>query len=230
MIPPMKALLLFWFAIGMLPLHAGLKFEEESISAKASLEDKTISSDYKFTNTGDSPLTIKSADAGCSCISVEVAGGKLTYAPGEAGVLRANFEIGSFQGTVEKAVYVWLEGDPEEKPSSTLKLSVTIPTIIALEPKTVKWTLGEEALPKVIEVKMDYEKPIHITQVNSNNENFKSELITLEAGKHYQIKVTPVDGESAGLAIMRIETDVDVPTQKTQQAFAVISAPLKKLP
>lgn len=230
MVSRMKTFLLLFSIIGILPLCAQLKFDEEKISAEAGLDDKTISRDFKFTNKGDTSVTIRAADASCSCISVQLAGGKFTYAPGESGTMRANFEIGTFQGTVDKPVYIWLETDPDEKPSSTVHLSVTIPTIISLEPKSVKWKTGEDIAPKVIDVKMDYEKPIHVTQATSNNENFKIELITVEDGKHYQVKVTPVDGEATGLAIVRIETDVDVPKQRNQQAFAVISASIKKQP
>lgn len=216
--------------VGILPLCAGLKFEEEKISTDVGLDEKTISRDFKFVNAGDKVVTIKGADAGCSCISVEIGGGKFTYAPGEKGTIRANFEIGSFQGTVDKSIHVWLDGDPDEKPSSTVMLSINIPIIIALEPKTVKWKLGEGGSPKMIDVKMDYEKPIHIMQVVSSNENFQIKLITLEQGKHYQVEVTPQDSEATGLGILRIETDVDVPKQRIQQAFAVISAPFEKEP
>ncbi|MGJ8643164.1 MAG: DUF1573 domain-containing protein [Luteolibacter sp.] len=226
----MKIFLLLFSVIGILPLCAGLKYEKENISAEAGLDDKTISRDFKFTNESDAAVTIRAADAGCSCISVQIAGGKMTYAPGETGTMRANFEIGSFQGTVEKPIYVWLDGDPDESPSSTVRLSVTIPTIISLEPKTVKWRIGDNAASKVIDVKMAYKKQIHITELASNNENFKVKLITVEDGKHYQIEVSPQDMEAPGLCVIRIKTDVDVSKQRIQQVFAVIAAPLKKLP
>lgn len=229
MVSRMKTFL-FLSIVGILPLCAGLEFEKENISAEAGLEDKMISRDFKFTNGGSEAVTIKGADAGCSCISVEIAGGKLTYAPGETGTMRANFEIGTFQGVVEKPIHVWLETDPDEKPSSTVKLSITIPTIISLEPKTVKWRTGDAAEPKVIDVKMTYAKPIHVTSVSANNENFTAKLITVEEGKHYQVEMTPQDTEATGLCIVRITTDVDVPKQRIQQGFAVISSPLKKLP
>lgn len=226
----MKVVLLLFSIVGIIPLSAGLKFEEENISAEVGQEDQTISRDFKFTNGGSEPVTIKGADAGCSCISVEIAGGKLTYAPGEGGTLRANFEIGTFQGVVEKPIHVWLETDPDEKPSSTVKLTVTIPIIISLEPKTLKWRSGDAAEPKVIDVKMSYAKPIHVTSVSSNNENFVARLITVEEGKHYQVEMTPRDTKAPGLCIVRITTDVDVVKQQIQQGFAVISAPLKKQP
>ncbi|MEP2775772.1 MAG: DUF1573 domain-containing protein [Luteolibacter sp.] len=226
----MKICALLFFLIGILPLSAALKFEESKISAKAGLDEVSLSRDFKFTNDGKTSVTIKAADAGCSCISTEISGGKFTYAPGESGVLRANFEVGSFQGTVEKPIHIWLEGDPDESPSSTVVLSVSIPTIIALEPKTLKWKVGDDTAPKVIDVQMTYEKPIRVTSVDTSNKNFNLKLIIVEEGKHYQVEVTPLSSKSPGLSVVRIETDVDVPKQRSQQAFAVIAAPHKQVP
>ena len=207
---------------------AGLKFENERKDVHADLSAAKVKSDFKFTNTSSKTLKIQKADAGCSCLAVEVSGGKLTYAPGESGVLRTTFEIGSFQGAVDKTVFVWLDGDPEDKPSSSVTLRVHIPVIIALEPKTLKWTVGDKADSKLITVKMDYEKPIHVTSVSTSSSGFKAELMTVEKGKEYTIKVTPTKTDAAGLSIIRIETDADVPKQKIRQAFAVLRAPLPK--
>lgn len=221
----MKALSLALLLLGAIPAAAGLKFDESEIKVDADLNDKTVTRDFKFTNSGDKPLRITQADAGCSCLAVQVAGGKFNYAPGESGVLRAVFELGSFQGTVDKQINVWLEGDPEDNPSTMLKMSVHIPVIIQLEPKTLKWDVGSPASAKVIDVTMNYGKPIHITSVATSNETFSTKLITIEEGRRYQVEVTPTKGtEGAALSIVRIETDVDVEKQRVQQGFAVISS------
>lgn len=224
----MKALTLCLFLLGIIRAAAALEFETPAIKVEADLTDKSVTRDFKFTNNGDKAVKITQADAGCTCLAVQVRGGKFTYAPGESGILRAVFELGSFQGTVDKQINVWLEGDSEEKPSTTLIMSVHIPVIINLEPKTVKWAVGDPAEAKVIDVKMDYAKPIRITSVATSNESFSTKLITIEKGEHYQVEITPTKGtDSAGISVIRIETDVDVVKQRVQQGFAVISPPLK---
>lgn len=226
--PPVKALILALLLPGVLPAVAGLEFETPLISVEADLDDKTVTRDYKFTNNGDKAVKIKQADAGCSCLAVQVAGGKFSYAPGESGLLRAVFEVGSFQGQVDKQINVWLEGDPEDKPSSILTMSVHIPVIIKLEPKTVKWEVGAPAKAKVIDVEMNYKDPIRITSVGTSNDMFSTKIVTVEEGKHYRIEVTPAKGMAvAGLSVVRIETDVDVEKHRVQQGFAVISAPIR---
>ncbi len=223
----MKILFLFFLTGYMTLQAAGLDFENETRDINADLNAKTVTSDFKFTNTGKQAVTIKAADAGCSCLAVEVAGKKMTYAPGESGMLRTTFEVGSFQGMVNKAIHIWLEGDPEEKPSHTIHLKVHVPVIISVEPKSLKWDLGKGGM-QPIDVKMDYDKPITIKKVESSNPSFTSKLVTVEEGKHYRIEVTPVDITTPGLTIIRIETDADVEKHRIQQAFGVMRAPMKK--
>lgn len=226
----MKILPVILFLLATATIHAELKFETPVIDAEASLDATTLVREFKFTNTGTKPVKITQADAGCSCLGVSVAGGKFTYAPGESGTLRANFEIGNFQGTVEKPILIWLEGDREDKPSANVVLRVHIPVIISLEPKTLKWEQGASAEMKSIEVKMDYEKPIKVTSVTTSNANFTAKLVTVEEGKHYKVEVTPQGTSSGGFTIIRIETDSDVEKQRIQQGFAVITAPMKAQP
>lgn len=225
----MRTLPILLLLLASFPATAALEFETPAIKVDADLNDKTLTRDFKFTNSGDKAVKITNADAGCSCLGVEVAGGKFSYAPGESGILRATFEVGNFQGTVDKRINVWLEGDPEDEPSVSVTMSVHIPVIIKVEPKSLKWKVGDPAEPKTIHVTMDYKKPIHVTSVGTSNETFSAELITVEEGKHYQIKVTPQKGTtSAGLNIVRIETDAEIERHRIQQAFAVISATIRK--
>ncbi len=226
----MKILPTILFVLAILPVQAELKFETPIIDAHVSLDSSTFVRDYKFTNSGTKTIKITQADAGCSCLGVEVAGGKFIYAPGESGTIRTTFEIGNFQGTVEKPILIWLEGDREEAPSAKVTLRFHIPVIIALEPKTLKWEKGGPAEMKAIDVKMAYEKLIRITSVTTSTENFATKIVTVEEGKHYKVEVTPLSTEDGGLGIIRIETDTDVEKQRIQQCFGVISAALKPLP
>lgn len=222
----MKTTILLTLLFAAASHAAGLKFENERNEVHADLSAAVVKSDFKFTNTSNKTVKINKADAGCSCMAVEVSDGKLSYAPGESGVLRTTFEIGTFQGAVDKTILIWMDGDPEDKPSGSVMLRVHIPVIIALEPKTLKWETGEKPSSKMIEVKMDYEKPIHVTSVSTSNSGFTAELVTVEAGKAYSIKVTPTDTKAGGLSVIRIETDLDLKKHQIQQGFAVVRAPI----
>lgn len=224
----MKFFLSAWIALVTSLAAAGLKFDETLIEVHAPIESKTVTRDFKFTNTSKADVVIREADAGCSCLAVKVSGGKLAYGPGESGILRATFELGSFQGTVDKPINIWLKTDPDEKPSNTVTLRVHIPEIIKLSPRTLKWEMKSEPVTQVMEIEMDYEKPIHVESVTSSNPDFEAKLVTVEDGKRYQVEVTPKRTDVPSLAVLRIETDLDIQKHRIQQFFAAISAAPEK--
>ncbi len=99
-------------------------------------------------------------------------------------VFWAKFELGSFQGAVDKQINIWLKGDPAEKPSNTVTLRVHIPQIIKITPRTIKWKTGSEPVMKVVTVEMDYEKAIHVKSVTSSNTNFEVKLVASRTEKN----------------------------------------------
>lgn len=226
----MRTAICCWLVMTGLVHAAGLTFESELVEVHAPADAKSIVADFKFQNKTDKPVTIAKFDKTCSCIGVRVTDGKLTYAPGEGGEIRASFDMGNFSGVVDKMVVLWLDSDPQDKPSITLTVRVHIPVLVALSEKTLKWTLGSKPETRKIDVKVDYTKPIRIVSTNCTSENFKVQLKTLEDGKHYELLVTPENTEDPGLAIIRIETDCDIARHKTLQAFAVIRRELPPVP
>jgi hypothetical protein len=219
----MRFLLGIWFALAAFAGAAGLEFSQPIKDVPAPADVATVTESFEFKNLGDKPVTITKADPTCSCLKIEIAGGKLKYAPGESGVVRVTFEMGNFSGVVEKMVAIWLDGDPEDKPSRSVTVRVHIPVLVAIEPKTVKWVVGDPVLPQTIQIRMAEGQMIHVTGVKSSSELFSTELKTVEKGKKYDLLVTPGETTGPGLSVIRIETDCPVSKHKTQQAFAVVS-------
>jgi hypothetical protein len=214
-----------WLALAALVQAAGLHFPETLKEVHAPADAKTVPAEFEFTNRSDKPVTVAKADPTCSCIAVKIKDGKLRYAPGESGLIRAEFDMGNFSGTVDKVVAVWLEGDPADKPSVSLTVRVHIPVLVALEPKTLRWDLGGESGPKTIRIEMTHSSPIRVTGVNSSSSHFTQEIKTLEDGKRYELVVTPTETTSPGMAVLRIDTDCDIAKHRIQQAFAVVRKP-----
>jgi len=220
----------FIVCLGMLlilPAHgAGLDFPTALKEINAPADAKKVTVDFEFTNRSNKKVKVVKYDAACSCMAVGVKGGKLDYAPGESGLLRADFEMGNFSGTVDKTVALWLDDDPPEKPSVTLTVRVHIPVLVSLEPKTVKWEIGGDASPQTIRITMNHGQPIRVKGITSSSKAFRSELKTIDEGKLYELVVTPEEISTPGLAILRIETDCAVERHRVQQVFAVIRKPL----
>jgi hypothetical protein len=223
----MKRLILCLGMLLMSPLHgAGLDFPATLKEIEAPADAKRVSADFEFTNRSNKKVRVAKYDAGCSCIAVGIKDAKLEYAPGESGLVRADFEMGNFSGTVDKAVALWLDDDPPEKPSVTLTIRVHIPVLVSIEPKTLKWDIGGDTSPQTIRITMNHSEPIRVKDITTSSKAFRPELKTIEEGKRYELVVTPLELSTPGLAIVRIETDCAVERHKVQQAFAVIRKPL----
>jgi hypothetical protein len=201
---------------------AGLDFPQTLKEIHAPADAKKITADFEFTNRSAKPVKVVKYDAACSCMAVKIQNGKLDYAPDESGVVRTEFDMGNFSGTVDKVVALWLDDDPADKPSVNLTVRVHIPVLVSLEPKTVKWELNGAAVPQTIRITMNDKKPIHVTSVKSSSPAFQSELKTIEEGKLYDLIVTPTEIGTPGLGIFRIETDCALQRHRIQQAFAVV--------
>lgn len=200
----------------------GLTFEKPLLEIKLAADAKTTVADFNFENKTDKPVTIARFDKTCSCVSVQITGGKQTYQPGEKGVVRATFDLGNFSGVVDKMVILWLTGDPEATPSITLTVRVHIPVLVVMDAKTLRWPIGSKPEPQKIDIKMDHAKPIKILQTTCSSEAFKLELKTLEEGQHYELWVTPKATGEPALAIIRLETDCEIARHQIQQAFATV--------
>jgi hypothetical protein len=102
-----------WFGLMALVSAAGLEFKETTKELHAPADVNTVSADFEFTNRSDKTVTVTKYESTCSCMSVTIKGGKLSYAPGESGVIRAQFDMGNFSGEIDKVVLLWLDGKGE---------------------------------------------------------------------------------------------------------------------
>lgn len=219
--------ILLW-AVLSTSLYAGeLAFPELTKELNVAVDATTLDVDFPFTNKTDKPVTISKVQASCSCMNVGVKGGKQRYEPGESGVIRATFDMRNQTGEVDRLTHVWLQGDPEEKPSVKLEVKFHIPELVKADPKTLRWEVGEAPSPKTIRVVMSGDQPIHVTNVIAPPANFKHELKTITDGKEYELIVTPGATTSPAIGVYRLETDCKVETQRVKQMFAAIMKPAR---
>ena len=221
----MKTIFSVWLALMAFVCAGKLEFKALLQDLHAPPEAKTVTAEFEFTNKTDKEVTVKEYKPTCSCISVMIKEGKLRYAPGESGLLRAEFDMQNFSGVVDKVIALWLDADPADKPSMSLTVRVHIPVLVELEPKTLKWELGGKGEAQTIKVSMKHDKPIRIKAVTSSSEAFKCEVKTVEDGKSYDIVVTPDDVTNAQMAVFRLETDSEIKKFQVQQAFGIVRKP-----
>ncbi|MFC7338921.1 DUF1573 domain-containing protein [Haloferula chungangensis] len=221
----MKTLLPIFFGLVLPGLAGELTFETKLEEVEVPLDGRRVTADFKFENKSDEDVAIAKYNATCSCMTVQVKGGKLSYAPGESGVIRGVFDMGNFSGTVDKAVQIWLDGDPEDAPSVTLTTRIHIPVLVDVEPKTLRWDVGGEMTSQTITVTMMHDEPIKVTSVSCQNPNFKIKQKTVEEGKKYELEVTPTDTSSQSIGLISIETDCPIKRHATQRAYTIVRKP-----
>lgn len=221
----MKLATLLWLALAAITHAAGLEFEKLLQETTAPADAAHVVTDFKFTNKSDKPVVISQSDPRCSCLKLQISGGKLRYAPGESGVVRITFEIGNYSGTVERAAGLWLDNATGTKPTVELTVRLHIPVLVNLEPKATVWQTGEKPEPKTIVIRMAEGQTIRVLKVRSDNPNYTAMVTAVEEGKQYELVVTPASTASQGMATIRIETDCSNPKQRVQQAIAMTRVP-----
>jgi hypothetical protein len=224
----MKLPLLCWLA-ACLPLAAGtLKFEQTKKEVAVGNDDKTATVDFAFKNESDSDASIEKYDAGCPCATVGVKDSKMTHKPGETGTVRIVFDLGMVPGTMDKAVAIYLKGDPVNRPSVTLTSHIVVPSLVEVEPKSLMWDVGSKPEPKTVTVTMKHSEPIKIVSMSGADPRFKQELKTIEEGKKYEVVITPASTEKVGMGVVHLETDCKIDRHRSQRVFMVVRQPLAK--
>ncbi|MEK7952498.1 DUF1573 domain-containing protein [Luteolibacter soli] len=224
----MKVPLICWLT-ACLPLAAGtLKFDQTRKEVTVGNDDKTASVDYQFKNESDSDVLIEKYDAGCPCATVGVKDSKMAYKPGETGTIRISFDLGMVPGTMDKAVAIFLKGDPANHPSTTLNTHIVVPSLVEVEPKSLMWDLNGKPEPKTVTITMKHSEPIKIVSMSGADPRFTQELKTIEEGKKYEVVITPASTEKVGMGVVHLETDCKFERARSQRVFMVIRQPLPK--
>jgi len=203
--------------------HA-LYFPNATVEVAVAPEASHAVVDFPFENRSNETITIAEVEKNCTCVELGISDSKLTYAPGESGVIRATFELGNLSGTVEKPFALWLKGDPEDQPSHTLTPRMKVPVLIEVSSKTLRWEPGEAALPRMTEITIHHDQPIRVVRATSSLDSFGVSIKAIEEGRRYEVWVTPVEPVAPGLAIIRVETDSPIPRWQAVNFFAPAEA------
>ena len=119
--------------------------------------------EFKFTNTGDGLLKIEEVE---KCCGVVTKLDKTEYAPGESGVLKAEYQTSQRPGLDRKILYV--KSNDKTKARIALTLKAEVVSKIAIAPKRLKLFLGEDnaGCPKIVLSSLD-NQPFMITGFKS---------------------------------------------------------------
>lgn len=205
-------------------LQAGqLEFETKLIEVLATPDQELVTADFKFSVAGGEQAQIERYDAPCSCLEAQISdNGKLLWEVGEKGTVRGLFKVGNFRGTVDKEISVIMKDGVRHD----LTVRMTMPELLVVEPKTLKWKQDEEPVAKSFEIKVPGKTPVKILGLSgTSEERFPYLLETLKEGFHYRLTVTPKTTADRGMGVIRIATDSEFKKHQNYQAFVVIDKP-----
>lgn len=202
---------LSWILLGLLvvsPVCAELTWDTSEIKVKAGLDDEQTTAVYRFTNTGDAPVTISNVRTTCGCTTAGLE--KRTYAPGESGEIKAVFDHGERVGQQHKTITVTTDEQVPPPPGSAvtfpeprtydLQLNVNIPDIVRVKPILLRWRKDDTPQAKTLRVEIDPEYQVKVTGVEIRQNTATQEVAPdnfdvgqpVEVGPGiYEITVTP---------------------------------------
>lgn len=186
-----------------LPALAGavgpLAFESQRLALTVTQGTAEVSGEFRFTVTGNNPVTIRNAHASCGCTVPDLE--RRAYQPGETGVITAKYHPGSRQG--RQTVRIAVTTDSPLQPNIELFLDVDIPEMVSINPRIIFWGQGEAPTPKVIEIAVNTPEPHAVRDVIAANEDFTVALEEVEAGRKYRVLVTPRATDGPYRAVLR---------------------------
>ncbi len=171
-----------------------MNWDAQRIELTAKLADKQAVGVFRFVNAGNTTITITSVKSDCGCTTADLS--KQTYAPGEAGEIKAVFTFEGRVGQQDKTIQVTTDDEPTKPVTLMLRVNILEPLTCA--PRLLLWRIGDD----------ESEKEAVIASKGANwivTLDFKAtpaaavvaRLETLDAGKKYRLLVQPASTASA---------------------------------
>lgn len=212
---PLLAVALF----GVNSSRAELVFQETVIEDTISPDAKSYPFEFTFKNAGDSTVEISEIKTTCGCTTAKLE--KMSYAPGESGVVKGSFSVGSRQGMQEKKVRVLTKdlGQPEIQ----LALKLGIPQLVTMKPGLLLWRVGSEPETKVLTISPNADLGAKILSVKCESPDFAVEgMPKAEGSKEYEVIVVPLKTDAGSRGLIKVTVAVADAKPKTIYAHALI--------
>ena len=194
-----------------------LRWESRSLEFHPTLADTKVVAVFHFTNTGQKPVRITEVTTSCGCTTATLDTHRL-YAPGEKGTLTAVFDIGGRNEPQDETLHV-KTSDPAE-PELALQFKVTIPKLLDIDSVFLNWNNGEGLKPKIVNIKVLGDYPVHQIAVTCSNAAMTAEIKHADGSRDYQLILTPKKA-SGELVIVEIKPDYPKDPPKLFHVYAI---------
>lgn len=201
-------------------LPAQLAWEREQIEVHCSVDQPRILTTFAFTNAGDDAIEVVETASSCGCATAALE--KRAYGPGEQGEIDVVFDVGNRLGRQEKTITVGVRSqDSTEVVRTKLKLVVHIPQWVRASVRSLTWRAGDpQPTPRTVRVTVQHDEPIAVLSAVCADPAFGIVLRTVEAGRSYEVVVTPPAGGAVA------STAIDITTDATVEKFRMLRIPV----
>jgi hypothetical protein len=199
--------------------HAELTFEKTVIEDVIAPGEKSYPFEFAFENTGEATVEISEIKTTCGCTTAKLE--KMSYAPGETGMITGTFSVGSRQGMQVKKVRV-LTKDLTQ-PEIQLALKLDIPQLVTMKPGLLLWRVGSEPDTKTLTISPNADLGAKILSVECESPDFAVEsLPKVEGSNEYEVVVAPLKTEAKSRGLIKVTVAVADADPKTIYAHALI--------
>ena len=198
------------------PVFAQLKWDQPQQILTPRPGEEVVTAKFAFTNVGQTPVTIVDVHPSCGCTTATLA--KKEYVPGESGEIEAKLNFAGHVGHQEKWIYVTTNTVGEEP--ALLSLMVDIPPEVTIQPEFVMWQVGDPLEPKTMRVVIPDGIPTKLVAAQADNPTMQVGLREVQAGKEWEVKVTPTSTREPVKAVVTIRSDYPAGNPATYSAYA----------
>ncbi len=173
------------------------------VSAEAGQEKVEVT--FSLRNVGETPVEVTQLDSGCSCLAVEISENPIPA--GAEAIITGIFDTSKMRGSTEKKITVSTEG---QKRPVFLKTKIHVDPLYEVEESMTTWKVGSDPATKLVKFKVMRAKPIHVLSAESMRKEVACEVVEVNKGREYHLKLTPESTGETLLGFVRIETDCEI--------------------
>lgn len=134
---------------GAAPGFAALRWDHTEQNDELSPDRDEVQTEFTFTNDGDRPVTIKSAQTSCGCTKPQFP--TKPIAPGATGKIAVGYRR---SGAQQQLSQITVTTDEPGREPYVLSWNLTVREWVELSPRLLLWTRAEEPRTKVFRVNL----------------------------------------------------------------------------
>lgn len=186
-------------------VSGGLRFIPSFITAPAEPGQMRLEVRFEAINVSDTPVMVTKLESGCECLAVTIEQNPIPV--GGSTEVVGVFDTEKMRGSSERRITVATDqgGEP-----AFLTTRIEIEPVYTITKEMTEWAIGAEPVTKVVEFRVIRDKPVHVISAESKRAEVRCEVVEVERGRAYDLRLTPESTAKRMLGIIRIETDCEL--------------------